>query len=392
MIRVWIALICCLAALSVGCREPQPRIERTTGPPTAQPSVVKSAKEAISHAIASLQVAGIPDPPLRPGVTRTDRERYLLATAKAVEAMRFFENYEGDPEPAGPALMAPNRTEEVAALAPVLAVELADSIDRSDPKRAATALKAALNYADYVARESVAGGVTAGTVADFLTMAVRTTVKQIDPQMNEVLRETLAPFLARNGVGADARKAEAARLRAWVLSMNAEGPPVPVEAILSMLREAGMRKPVPAEVAESLQKFSRRHSPSPNTIPAEVVIAEARMAIDLAISMLDAIDEKLPLPNGSMDVETHPVASLFFARINPLSNQAGDIGKLREEGLRMIELAIRLAQLHELPEKLEQFDENAKSPFNGLLYQYRTVEGGFELARPRGEVANGAIR
>jgi hypothetical protein len=306
--------------------------------------------------------------------------------------MRFFANYEGDPEPAGPALMAPNRTEEVASLSPVLAVELADSIDRSDPKRAATALQAALNYADYVARESVAGGVTAGTVADFLTMAIRTTAKQIDPQMNQALRETLAPFVAREGIGAQARKAEATRLRAWVLSMNAEGPPVPVEAILSLLREAGMRKPVPPEVAASLQRFSERHSPSPNSIPAAVVIAEARMAIDMAISMLDAIDEKLPLPNGSIDVEAHPVASLFFARINPLSNQAGDIGKLREEGLRMIELAIRLAQLHELPEKLEEFDETAKSPYNGLLYRYRAVDGGFELERPRGEVANGAAR
>lgn len=344
-----------------------------------------SPSDAIAAALHALQVPGIPEPPVKPGATRADREAYLFATSKAVEAMRAFAGFDAAPAPAAPSLAAPNRTEEVAALAPVLAIELADAIDRSDPGRASSALRAALSYADYVTMESVSGGVTAGTVADYLTMAISTTPKQIDATMYEALRDPLVVFKSKQRVAGTSLDAEIARLKGWLRGMDSNGPAVAVESILHSVRESGMRKPLPPEAAESLANLAKKHSRNGESVPANVVVAEAKIAIDMAVQMLENFNKDLPaqIDWPVMSVEEHPIARLYFAAINPYTNQAGDVGKLRDEGLRLIELAIKLSQLAELPADLQGFGEHAISPYNGRAYTFRQVEGGYELARPR---------
>lgn len=376
-------------AVALGCRQTQVRTERASAPsPPVVPSPA-SPQDAIAAALHALQVPGIPEPPLKPGVTRAEREAYLLATSKAVEAMRSFATFDSAPKPAAPTLAAPNRTEEVAALAPVLAVELADAIDRSDPARASSAIRAALSYADYVTMESVSGGLTAGTVADYLANAIRTTPKQIDATMYNTLSEWIDEFKNRRNVANASLQAEISRLKEWLGKMDPEGPPVAVEAVLHTVRESGMRKPVPPEASEALARFARKHSAGGDTLPARVVVEEAKIAIDLAVEMLENLIKESPKPPEwpVIKVEEHPIASLYFSIINPYSNQAGDVGKLREEGLMLVELAVKLSHLAELPADLNGFGEGATSPYNGRTYVFRHVEGGYELARPREDSA-----
>ncbi len=390
-VNLRLATLVLIVAAIPGCNDTAQRTDRTMGAPPAAAPAPAGPQDAIAAALQSLQVAGIPEAPLKPGVTRSDRERYLLATAKAVEALRFFGKFDGTPPPPPLALGAPNRTEEVAALAPVFAVELADAIDRSDPARAANVLRSALSYGDYVAAESVAGGITAGTVADYLTMAIRTTSKQIDQSMNEALRQSLAPFAARTGIGTVARNAEIARLQAWVGSLQPDGPAVPLESVLRTVREAGARKPIPPEIGESLVSFTEKHSQKTDSIPAAVIVDEAKMAVGIAVSMLENFNKQVsePILWPTIDVVAHPVASLYFAPINPYSNQASEIGALREEGIRMIELAIRLSHLSQLPADLRELGDDSVSPYNSQVYRFHLVEGGYELTRPRENLTRG---
>ena len=86
--RKHVSITACLLSLWIiqGCRQ-QPSLQ----PVNAQEPAVSAnpdTNQLISSALKALKVSGIPEPPLSPKSTRTQRQEFLLATEEALSDLR----------------------------------------------------------------------------------------------------------------------------------------------------------------------------------------------------------------------------------------------------------------------------------------------------------------
>src|SRR5688500_18957154 len=120
-----------IALLGLGC------LERAKGTARSEPTLSKQA--IVTLAAQSLTASGMPEPPLRNESTRAERKEYLAATQGALEQLRKVGSAKSEQRDPSARLLLDDRTEQILAVSRLLAVELADSIDRSDARRALAA-------------------------------------------------------------------------------------------------------------------------------------------------------------------------------------------------------------------------------------------------------------
>src|SRR5207253_3099260 len=155
------------------------------------------------------------EPPLSPKSTRTQRQEYLLATEEALSNLRKLTSAPAARVVISPSLLPENRGDEILAISRLLAVDLADAIDRSNPGRAEATLRVAMRYADMVSCESVSSWVTAGAVSDSLAQGIKSVGRQLDSKMTDTLRRVIDEVDKKPPNSSKAIEGTMARMSAW---------------------------------------------------------------------------------------------------------------------------------------------------------------------------------
>ncbi|HWP30709.1 MAG TPA: hypothetical protein VNK96_03145 [Fimbriimonadales bacterium] len=352
-------------------------------PPEPPHKITHTANELVNEALQSLQVSGIPEPPLNAKSTREDRTTFLLATKKCLQALLMLPQAETSTFVPPPNLVPPNRTEEILVLSRVLAVELADAIDRNDAKRAAAALRAAFHYADYVASESIASALAASAITDVLISGVKTVSSQLDASMTEHLLNTIEEVANSPAPIESTFQNEKARLRKWKDTLAHSKQPVSVAQFLSKIKEfLSAENRLNPDTEKMLRAFAKKTSKKSESLPPALLAQGASLAYRRVEETLAAALKGKPTPNLDLDPKSHLIASLYLWRLKPWLINAKDLDAIRQENFRLLALSIRLLSM-ELPDSLQTFGENAISPVNGLPFEYKRLENDFELVRPR---------
>jgi hypothetical protein len=137
-------------------------------------------------------------------------------------------------------------------------------------------------------------------------------------------------------------------------------------------------------VEREVRKFAKSHGDD-KKISKEVLLSEAKIARDSAVGWLVSVTSVQPvLPQEWPRLHDHPVAYFFYNSIRPSMEFAAFAKASRDENLQLIRLTLRLLQLKEPPPDLSHFGDDAKSPLNGMAFEYRRSQEGFEILRPRG--------
>lgn len=345
--------------------------------------ITRTANELVNEALQSLQVSGIPEPPLNVKSTREDRTEFLLATKKCLHALLMLPQAQPGTINPPPNLVPPNRTEEILVLSKVLAVELADAIDRNDATRSAAALRAAFHYADHVASESIASALAASAITDVLISGVKTVSPQLDASMTEHLLNTIEEAANSPAPIENTFQNEKARLRNWKNSLAHSKQPVSVAQFLSKITEfVSAENRLNPDTEKLLRAFARKTSKNSENLPPAILAQGASLAYKKVEKTLAAAQKGIPSPNLDLDPKSHLIASLYLWRLKPWLMSAKDLDAIRQENFRLLALSIRLSSM-ELPDSLEPFGEDAISPVSGLPFEYKRLENDFELMRPR---------
>src|SRR5688500_2280226 len=180
-----------LALLGLGC------LERAKGTSRTEPTLSKQA--IVSLAGRSITTAGMPEPPLRKDSTRAERKEYLSAAQGALEQLKTVGAARSDNMPRSAKLMLDDQSEQVLAISRLLAVELADAIDRSDPRRALSAIQIASDYAKFVSSRSVPDRLASAAIADNLAVGVKSVAAQLDTDLADTLVKELSKLEAQHG-------------------------------------------------------------------------------------------------------------------------------------------------------------------------------------------------
>jgi len=374
-----------LGALWMGCNPNKPSPSDTADHPSQEPpsNFARTANELVNEALRSLQVSGIPEPPLGRRATREERTEFLLATKKCLEALLMLPQAKPGTFNPPPNLVPPNRTEEILVLSRVLAVELADAIDRNDAKRAVTALRAAFHYADYVASESIASALAASAITDILISGVKTVSSQLDASMTERLLNTIEETSNTPAPLDDTFRNETARLRNWKDSLVQSKQPVSVSQFLSKIKEfTSAENRLKPDAEKMLRALAKKTDRKTENLPPTLLAQGASLAFRKVEETLSGARKGKPIPNLDLDPKAHPIASLYLWRLKPWLTSAKDLDVIRQENFRLLALSVRLLSM-ELPDSLQAFGEAAISPVNGLPFEYKRIENDFELLRPR---------
>jgi hypothetical protein len=330
---------------------------------------------ALSVLVAdALNSSGVPDPPLRKTSTRAERRDYLASTEGALRDLAKLPHARLATSNAGNRLLPEDNTSNVLSISKLLGVELADSIDRSQPERAERAIRLAFAYADSISTRSVPDWVASGAVADTLALAVASVTDQMDEELAERL-VLVTESLEKTPPNPDrVLMSDANRIGRWLESIEQFREDVPSETVPHMI---GMD---PSSRAFSSPEFRKAiESFAPNgQIPHEVLWAECRIAGEQVRTYL--MEPRGPRP--TVDGGRHPIGALVMTMLNPTVNAAPDLAALRNENLRLLALAIRLSS-SPLPEEISSLGDIAHSPVNNLPFEYKRADGGFELVRPR---------
>ncbi|MCH8274505.1 MAG: hypothetical protein IH851_06930 [Armatimonadetes bacterium] len=384
----WSARWALLAAASVvaGCTGSGPSPASGDGSENEEPPTLAAA-ELLPQVLAALQVSGIPPAPLGIEATRSEREEYLLAVEKAVGLLAKLEDSDDLRPSPDPVMAPPFRGDEVMTVGRVLAVELADAIDRSDPERAAAALRAAFRYADFAAGESVAAALSAEGVAETLALGLRSVGRQLDTELTERLTAALHELESAPPVFSTTLQNEIERLDAWHAGVSAMTDPITVDQLIASVAAGTIgRPPVMEALEEAIRDLADERVGDRNTLTARVVSEEAGVAYEEARRVLDAASDRTAVLARWPDPAEHPIATLFLRRMRPWLEAASKLKEVRAESLRLLSLHIRLLA-SEPPDTLESFGEEAMSPASGLPFEYIRTETGYELARPPHQVS-----
>jgi hypothetical protein len=358
-----------LALLGLGC------LERAKGTARAEPALTKQAVVAL--VAQSLTSSGMPEPPLRKDSTRADRKEYLSATQGALEQLRKIGLAPSENRQPSAELLLEDRTEQVLAISRLLAVELADAIDRSDKVRARATVRTAADYGAFVSDRSVPDWLASASIADTLAVGVKSVATQLDSDMADAVAEELARLEAGKTEPSAVLLADARRIEAWFASAELIREPLTAEAIEKM---AGARPDARAGRTDAFAKAVEVIAPN-GLVPVETFIAEARIAVDAVATYLKEPNREQPTADSSR----HPIAAYIISLLRPTFIDAQRLDELRAENWRLLALTVKVAAA-DLPEDLSAMGELAISPVSKLPFEYVRREGDFDLARPRPKV------
>lgn len=342
---------------------------------SAVPSLSQQALAALVD--KALKTPGIPEPPLRHEATRAEREAYLEATEPALELLAQIPRAKRDSPEKTSRLLLEDQSAQILAVSRMLAVELADAIDREDLIRAENAVKLAVGYADSVSQRSIPDWVGSGAVADSLSLGVQSVGNRLTDPMEVRLLETLRKLEEDGPNGELVRKSDAARVERWQTATAATTNPVPIESIPMI---AGVDPDARVPNLEGLRAALADFAPE-GTLEPTVLAAETLIASQHAIAYLQDPRGEVP----AVDAARHPVAAFVMTLLNPTLRAASTLPQRRTENLRIVALTIRIAN-GSPPEALDLLGEIAWSPVSDMLFDYVQRENGFDLVRPRPKV------
>lgn len=363
--------------MSVSCKKEEPASRSDIPRPTKM--VERTMDALINEAIAAQQVAGIPEPPLARDATREDREKYLLASQKSIEALRHLLGAKKPEHRIGEDISPINRKEEIATISKILAVELADSIDRSDDDRVKQTIRIAYTYADFISEESIDAFLASAMITDHLMLGVRTVAKQIDSNILDILMEETEKLLHKESPALKCLDNEIKRLSNWNQRVAQSTTGITVEKLIISVLDANAALTLPTDISDSLKATTEQ---TEGIIPADVLIRGTQIAYDIAEMTLNAAKQGKATEIKYLESKEFPVASLYLYKIRSWLEYSPKLMELRQENLVLLRLFIRLCTM-EPPANLEVFGEDAISPYNLQTFDYKVTEDTFELARPR---------
>lgn len=363
--------------LAAGCREPIASSKEAAVLQPA-PEVMRSGGELVAAAAAALKVSGIPEPPLAAESTRQQRQEYLVATEEALSTLRKLPAAGPDAPAVGDTLIPHDRTSEVLALGKLLAVELADAIDRSDAKRTEDALRLAFIYSDSLYKDSIAAACAGASVADSLVLGLKSVAGQLDSPLTTKLIETL-DSIERHPPQPSAAIAESQnRIARWLKKVKAinESPKV-ADLLFVAGADQHMRLTSTPEFQKALKGLE-----VDGRIPADVLAKESELVVERVAEYLHAAGSGERPTLNSPELSAHAIAALYISVVRPSIEAAPRLGQMRLENIRILRLAIRILSA-DSPDDLSSFGEDAVSPVNQMKFRYTKTKGGFELERPR---------
>ncbi|MEO7454252.1 MAG: hypothetical protein ABIV13_05765 [Fimbriimonadales bacterium] len=355
-----------LALLAVGC------LQRSRSVAPSEPTLSKQA--IVTLAARSISSAGMPEPPLRRDSTRADRKEYLAASQGALDQIRKLAVAKDENRHRPAKLSLDSQNEQILAISRMLAVELADSIDRSDPGRALQAIRTASAYARFVSQRSVPDWLASAGVADALAVGVKSVAGQIDSEMAETLTTELTGLEAARVDPSNVLAYDSKRIRLWLAAAQEVDEPLSPESIQLMF---GVTADTRATNSDSFLKAVEPLAPS-GFVEPDVFEAECRIAAEMVCVYLD--EPRGPEP--SVDSIRHPIAAHLLSVLRPTFAEAPRLEALRAENWRLLALTIRIAA-SDLPDDLSAMGDLAISPVTQMPFEYVRRKDDFDLARPR---------
>lgn len=359
-----------LALLGAGCAERARGSAKSTEPTLSKQAIVA----LVSQSIAS---SGLPEPPLRRDSTRTQRKEYLAAIQPALDLLKQVGRAKSENRPKTARLLLDDNTEQVLAISRMLAVEIADAIDRSDTDRTMAAIATASNYVDFVASRSVPDWLASATVADMLAVGVKSVSEQIDPEMADRIALEISKLEAKAANPAEVLRADSLRIEAWLDSVEHIEEAVTPESIELI---AGVGPDARAANSNSFIEAVGKIAPG-GVVAPDVFVAECRIAAEMVVVYLN--DPRGPEPE--VDSSRHPISAFLLTILQPTYSEASRLPQLRAENWRLLALTVKVAAA-DLPEDLSVMGELAISPVSQLPFEYVRRESDFDLARPRAKV------
>ncbi|MGI8922803.1 MAG: hypothetical protein ACR2HJ_01980 [Fimbriimonadales bacterium] len=363
-----------IALLFVGaCRQEEVARTRPLSDKLQVGKVVSNRPDLLASTLEALRYPGIPEAPLSSTSTRQQRSDYLIATEAAMAHLLKLPGARGSLMAHGPALIGPDRTAEILSVSRLLAVNLADAIDRNDPARAEQILRTAFVYGDAMSRQSIEEWLASGAVADTLAQGIKSVGSQLDSLMSDRLRGVIKELEGKGPSHTAVLSATAGRLTRWRTRLQLSSAPVKVGQLVHLAGgDPNGRPNVDDELAQSIEAFA-----GSDTVSAQVVREESRLVVDSALANLRTNKSSLEL-----DRKAHPIAALYMSLIRPSLEAAAILPKVRHENLRLLSLTLRLL-LADRPNDLTSFGNEALSPVTGMRFVYKRTAIGFELQRPR---------
>jgi hypothetical protein len=355
-----------LALWGSGC------FERATGKTIA--SEPPLSKQAIIVLVArNLTLSGTPEPPLSKESTRAERGAYLEATEAALDQLALIGSARSDRPSSTPKLLLDDQSAQTLAISKLLAVELADAIDRADVKRAVETLHIADDFARAISARSVPDWSLSATVADSLANGVKSVSSQFDAEMADHLIAEIHEIGTAKVEPTRVLELDSRRISAWLEAAKATSEPVRPESVMMIVGVNPESRAVASQYAAAVTALA----PS-GAIAPEVFRAECRLGAEQVATYLG--EPRGPLP--SVDAERHPVAGLILTVLQPTYSIASQLPEIQAENWRLLALTIHLVASG-MPEKLDSAGELAISPVSKLPFEYVRRDKDFDLVRPR---------
>lgn len=367
--RITLCLGAALAsAIILGCDREPPLAAKP--PPVAQPA----ASELIERAHQALALTVGSPLPLSRQSTRPEREAYLQNADAALKALLALPDAKMDSPP--PTRVTRDTLEQVSGL---LAVELADAIDRDQSERVSRAIRAAYAYADYWSAAGVTVWVLTAAIPERLATGVRSVAGQVDADLVETVTKTLEAISADMPSTESAIEATRTRILEWRAKLKGD---TPVDALLkAYATSADGRFSLSEDLAAQVRAFAARAG-NIEHISEQALLKEAEVAVSALTGFLDRAaageDARIEKPSA----EQHPIALLFVLFFKPDIEMAPKLVALRQEGIQMLALTVRIIAAG-LPADLSSFAQLAISPVSNLPFGYKVEGDTFVLERPR---------
>jgi len=362
--------IAVLALNSGGCFSPAGSKPLADRPPTTKQSLAALAAQ-------SLGSAGVPEPPLAHDATRLTRGEFLAATEVAFANLAKLPHAPVEEPEESNKLLLEDQTSQVLQISKLLAVELADAIDRAEPQRAGDTLRLAVAYADFVATRSVPDWTASGAVADTLALGIKSVSSQLDEDLVDRLVKVLQDLEKQSPQPESVLVSDSRRILRWFDSVKANPDPVPVESVPLI---AGIDPESRTRPSDEFLAKVKKLAPE-GKVPHSAMVVECGMASQFAAAYL--VDPKGPVP--AIDASLNPIAAYIYSILMPTMAAAPDLVALRQENMRLIAMTLRIA-IAEQPVDLNSFGKAAISPVSGLIFEYVPTQTGFDLVRPRAKV------
>lgn len=353
----------------VGCDRESPIAAEPSPPPSPLP-----ASELIERAHQALALSVGTPPPLSQESTRPEREAYLQSAEAALKALLALPDAKLDREP--PTRVSRDTLEQVSEL---LAVELADAIDRDQPERVSRAIQAAYAYTDYWSSSGITVWVLASAMPERLAMGVRSVASQVDANLIATVSETLDTISSNPPDPKPAIQATHQRILDWRAKLKGN---TQVDALLKAYATSADGRPSLSEgLAQQIRAFAQR-SGDAKLLREDVLLKEADVAVSVLTTFLERATKGEDVRIEKPSAEEHPIALLFVLFFKPDVEMAPKLVALRQEGIQILALTVRIIAAG-IPTDLSSFEHLAISPVSNLPFGYKVEGDTFVLERPR---------